>query len=87
MGLIFQSLILDISKHFEYEVVEGLRDSVKNYSSQRERSLKNDADSLTRAYFDSEIDYEGYQSHLEDSAMVLGEVNELADELCILALH
>jgi hypothetical protein len=87
MSKIFQKLILSIYRRFDYEEIGGMRDSVRSHSVSRERSIRKELDSLNAGQFESDDDYEDYIAHLEADTEFLGAVEELADELCVLALH
>ena len=87
MSKTFQSLILAISKRFDYEEIEGLRDSVKGFARAREKSILKNINSLDPDQFENGRDLEDYRSHLESEAEFLVEVELLSNEMCILALY
>jgi hypothetical protein len=83
----FQRLILNFFKRFDYEEIKGMRNSVASHISSQQLALLEEKDSLTISQFENDSDFEAYQTHLESNAEFLGEINELTDELCIIALH
>ena len=82
-----KKIILNLSKSFDYEEIEGLRNCVKAYVKSRERSISKEIASLDPKDYDDQFNLEGYRYYLEAGYDFLGEVEALADELCVLALY
>jgi hypothetical protein len=88
MHLNIQKIILNFAaKSFDYEEIEGLRDCVRAYVKNKEHSISKEIASLDPKNYDDQFDLEGYRYHLEAGYDFLGEVETLADELCVLALY
>jgi hypothetical protein len=82
-----QQLILNLFKKFDYEEVQGLKDSMQSIATSRERALQKELATLDQSSFDTAEEFQGYVAHLQADQEFMSEVGKLTDELVILALH
>ena len=83
----FEGMLLALYRRFDYDEVIGLRDSVGSYVSSKARSIQKQIDSLKTATEDPTWSPDEYRYHLEAEGEFLGEIQGLADELSIFAIH
>ena len=87
LGIPFGKLFESWEKRFETGALDEFRDHVGTSVRMRQKSLQVEWDCLTGDQFLDPGDIEGYRVHLGDQMNEAGDVQRLADELCIVALY
>jgi hypothetical protein len=87
MSKSFQQLLLTFFERFDYEEIEGLRDSVKGFAAVKRSDMLKEHDALVPDESMSENDLEEFRASLSSDADFLWEIEGLSDELCIVALY
>lgn len=87
MPLPFKKVIENWDKRFQSEELDEFRGLVAASLTRHREALSNEAASLSNDRFDSEDTLEDYRSHLDDRWTLIQEIQQLADELAIVALY
>ncbi|EGW21597.1 hypothetical protein [Methylobacter tundripaludum] len=87
MALSLGNLLENLDRRIDCDTLDEFRDHLETSIRRREKSLESEYSSLTVEKFEDPRDINGYRMHLEDQMYFAGEVRNLGNELCIVALY